>query len=53
MSTDDDIPLKNPTAFEQWEVVELAASAGDDALPQIDPEAERAALRAAARAVRR
>lgn len=50
MSTNDDPALNNPTAFEQWEVVELAASAGDDALPQINPEAELAALRAAARA---
>lgn len=50
MSTNEDPALNDPTAFEQWEVVELAASAGDGALPQIDPEAELAALRAAARA---
>src|SRR5512143_4340289 len=50
MSTNDDPALNNPTAFEQWEVVELAASAGDGALPQINPEAELARLREAARA---
>ena len=50
MSTEDDTRLDNPTAFEQWEVVELAASAGEDASRQPDPEAERAALREAARA---
>ena len=49
MSTNDDTTLTNPTAFEQWEVVELAASAGEGA-PQVDPEAELAALREAARA---
>ena len=55
MSTDDDATLKHPTrntptAFEQWEVVELAASAGEASPPQVDPEAELAALREAARA---
>jgi len=50
MSTNDNSTLNNPTAFEQWEVVELAASASEDALPQADPEAELAALREAARA---
>lgn len=55
MSTDDDAtlnpPTRNPpTAFEQWEVVELAASAGEVVLPQVDPQAELAALREAARA---
>src|SRR5512143_263391 len=55
MSTDDDATLKHPphktlTAFEQWEVVELAASAGEGAPPQVDPEAELARLREAARA---
>ncbi|MHB0974404.1 MAG: flagellar assembly protein FliH [Thiobacillus sp.] len=50
MSTDDDIPLKNPTAFEQWEVVELAGSASEAAPLRVDPEAELAALREAARA---
>ena len=34
MSTDD-----NTTAFEQWEVVELAASASEGAPPAEDPEA--------------
>ncbi|MGE5320087.1 MAG: flagellar assembly protein FliH [Hyphomicrobiaceae bacterium] len=48
MSTHDTAP-GNPTAFEQWEVVELAASAAEDPSPQ-DPEAELAALREAARA---
>ena len=45
MSTDDDT-----TAFEHWEVVELAASAGEQAPPAEDAEAERARLREAARA---
>jgi flagellar assembly protein FliH len=49
MSTDDDTPPSNPTAFEQWEVVELAASAGEGT-PRPDPAAELAALREAARA---
>ena len=55
MSTDDDATLQppartTPTAFEQWEVVELAASAGEAVPPPVDPEAELAALREAARA---
>ena len=45
MSTDD-----NTTAFEQWEVVELAASASEGTPPAEDPEAELARLREAARA---
>lgn len=45
MSTQDD-----PTAFEQWEVVELAASTGGPAAPALDAEAELARLREAARA---
>ncbi len=54
MSTDDDTPLKQvtpnqATAFEQWEVVELAASAGEAATPAMDAEAEFARLRDAAR----
>jgi len=49
MSTDDTTP-NTPTAFEQWEVVELAASAGQAAPPEADPQAELAALREAARA---
>ena len=50
MSTNDDTTLTNPTAFEQWEVVELAASASRDAPAEPDPQAELAALREAARA---
>lgn len=55
MSTDDDTPLKQvtpiqATAFEQWEVVELAASAGEAATPAMEAEAELARLRDAARA---
>jgi flagellar assembly protein FliH len=50
MSTPDDTPLNDPTAFEQWEVVELAASAGKNAPPAEDAEAELARLREAARA---
>ena len=50
MSTDDNRPPDSPTAFEQWEVVELAASAGEAVPPQVDPQAELAALREAARA---
>lgn len=55
MSTNDDTPLKQvtpnqATAFEQWEVVELAASAGEAATPAMDAEAELARLRDAARA---
>ncbi|MFH1818560.1 MAG: flagellar assembly protein FliH [Pseudomonadota bacterium] len=49
MSTDDTTP-NTPTAFEQWEVVELAASAGQAAPTEADPQAELAALREAARA---
>ncbi|MHB1092628.1 flagellar assembly protein FliH [Thiobacillus sp.] len=49
MSTDD-TTLNVPTAFEQWEVVELATSAAPDAPPPVDPEAEMATLREAARA---
>lgn len=49
MSTDDTAP-DTPTAFEQWEVVELAASTSQDALAAVDPEAELNALREAARA---
>ncbi|MDP1646133.1 MAG: flagellar assembly protein FliH [Thiobacillus sp.] len=45
MSTHDDT-----TAFEQWEVVELAASASEEAAPAEDAEAELARLREAARA---
>jgi flagellar assembly protein FliH len=45
MSTDDDT-----SAFEHWEVVELAASADDAATPAEDAEAECARLREAARA---
>ncbi|MDP2252639.1 MAG: FliH/SctL family protein [Thiobacillus sp.] len=45
MSTDDDT-----TAFEQWEVVELAASASRVATPAEDVETELARLREAARA---
>jgi len=45
MSTDDDT-----TAFEQWEVVELAASTGEAASPAEDAEAELVRLREAARA---
>lgn len=45
MSTDD-----NTTAFEHWEVVELAASAGEAATPEENAEAELAGLREAARA---
>ncbi|MBT9589505.1 MAG: flagellar assembly protein FliH [Thiobacillus sp.] len=47
MSTQDDIALNNTTAFEQWEVVELAVSNGD---PAPDAEADLARLREAARA---
>ncbi|MDZ7593764.1 MAG: flagellar assembly protein FliH [Thiobacillus sp.] len=54
MSTDDETPPKQvtpnqATAFEQWEVVELAASAGE-ATPAMKAEAELARLRDAARA---
>ena len=55
MSTDDDTPINQATpnqatAFEQWEVVELAASAGEGTTPAEDAEAEFARLRDAARA---
>jgi flagellar assembly protein FliH len=55
MSTDDDTPPKHvtpsqATAFEQWEVVELAASAGEVVTPAMEAEAELARLRDAARA---
>ena len=49
MSTDDKRPPDSPTAFEQWEVVELAASSGG-AAAEVDAAAELAALREAARA---
>ncbi|MDA8258490.1 MAG: flagellar assembly protein FliH [Betaproteobacteria bacterium] len=45
MSTHDDT-----TAFEHWEVVELAASAGEQTPPAVDAEAELARLRETARA---
>ena len=45
MSTENDT-----TAFEQWEVVELAASASEEGTPAVDAEAELATLREAARA---
>lgn len=45
MSTED-----KPTAFEQWEVVELAASSDAPVAPAVDAEAELASLREAARA---
>ena len=48
MSTQDDPSTDDTTAFEQWEVVELAASA-DAASPAADLEAELARLRQAAR----
>jgi flagellar assembly protein FliH len=48
MSTPDDLAQKETTAFEQWEVVELAASVGEGA--QDKREAELARLREAARA---
>ncbi|MHB1143966.1 MAG: flagellar assembly protein FliH [Thiobacillus sp.] len=50
MSTDDDITLNHTTAFEQWEVVELAASTDAAALPAEEAETELATLREAARA---
>lgn len=49
MSTDDTAP-NTPTAFEQWEVVELATSTSPDAPAKADPEDELKALREAARA---
>ena len=60
MSTQDDttpdhtrpnnVTLNHATAFEQWEVVELAASASEAAAPVVDVQAELNALREAARA---
>ena len=44
MSTQDDTAPAGTTAFEQWEVVELAASA-ETAPPAADLEAELARLR--------
>lgn len=41
---------EDTTAFEQWEVVELAAPAGETPPPATDAEAELAGLREAARA---
>ena len=48
MSTQDDPSTDDTTAFEQWEVVELAASA-EAVSPAADLEAELARLRQAAR----
>ncbi|MDP3420568.1 MAG: flagellar assembly protein FliH [Thiobacillus sp.] len=48
MSTQDDPSANDTTAFEQWEVVELAASA-EAPSPAADLEAELARLRQAAR----
>ncbi|MDO9466405.1 MAG: FliH/SctL family protein [Thiobacillus sp.] len=48
MSTQDDLSANDTTAFEQWEVVELAASA-EAPSPAADLEAELARLRQAAR----
>lgn len=50
MSTPEDTTLNQATAFEQWEVVELAASAGGDTAPAVDAGAELTRLREAARA---
>ena len=50
MSTDDDTTFNQATAFEQWEVVELAASASEGTTPAEDAEAELTRLRDAARA---
>jgi flagellar assembly protein FliH len=55
MSTNDDTPFNQATpnqatAFEQWEVVELAASASEGTTPAEDAEAELTRLRDAARA---
>ena len=55
MSTPDDTTvnntvINNTTAFEQWEVVELAVAASEQAPPALDAEAELARLREAARA---
>ncbi|MDP2266554.1 MAG: FliH/SctL family protein [Thiobacillus sp.] len=49
MSTQDDTALNNTTAFEQWEVVELAASNPDQTPSAADIEAELDRLRDAAR----
>jgi len=46
----NDPTLNETSAFEQWEVVELVASAGEGAPPAVDAEAELARLREAARA---
>jgi len=50
MSTQDDPSLKETTAFEQWEVVELAASASEGASAVDTSGAELARLRELARA---
>jgi flagellar assembly protein FliH len=50
MSTQDDPSLKETTAFEQWEVVELAASASEGASAVDTSAAELARLRELARA---
>jgi len=49
MSTQDDTALNNTTAFEHWEVVELAASHADQTRSAADAEAELARLRETAR----
>jgi len=50
MSTPDETSPNQVTAFEHWEVVELAASTGDVATSAEKAEAELASLREAARA---
>ena len=50
MSTHDDPTANDATAFEQWEVVELAASSAEGTPPAEAAEAELARLREAARA---
>ena len=50
MSTNNDNTSDQATAFEQWEVVELAATTGEAATPGEQAEAELARLREAARA---
>jgi len=50
MSTPDETSPNQVTAFEHWEVVELAASTGDAATSAEKAEAELASLREAARA---
>jgi len=50
MSTQDNTTSSTTTAFEQWEVVELAASANEAAPPAVDVEAELNTLRETARA---